>query len=191
MNTVGGAKPRSLLLSRQNRELVPQQHQLDVLGNLGPTATDEQPQNRGKGKVGEGKEHRAILPGPTNELTADSSCTVQRSLVLARARVNLEETWQRAEPAPHTRHRRAAAGAEDANTTPTVQHQTRIGVLPPFTRHALGARAERLDSSEVSVSRIGWDTRRRRWALAYRLADHRFRGSDAAGDEQDLDHSLG
>jgi hypothetical protein len=63
--------------------------------------------------------------------------------------------------------------------------------LPPFTRHALGARAERLDSSEVSVSRIGWDTRRRRWALAYRLADHRFRGSDAAGDEQDLDHSLG
>jgi hypothetical protein len=63
--TVGGAKPRSPLLPRQNRELVPRQHQLDVLGDLGPTAADEQPQNRGKGKVSEGTEHRAILAGPS------------------------------------------------------------------------------------------------------------------------------
>jgi len=62
--TVGGAKPRSLLLTIQNGELVPQQHQLHVLGELGPATADEQPQNSGKGKVGEGKEHRAILPDP-------------------------------------------------------------------------------------------------------------------------------
>jgi hypothetical protein len=69
--TVGGAEPRSLLLTSQNRELVPQQHQLHILGELGPATADEQPQNRGKGKVGEGKEHRAILPGPANSLMVD------------------------------------------------------------------------------------------------------------------------
>jgi hypothetical protein len=62
---ISGAKPRALLLTSQNRELMPQQHQLQVLGELGPTATDEQPQNCGKGKVGEGKEHQAILPLPS------------------------------------------------------------------------------------------------------------------------------
>jgi hypothetical protein len=69
--TIGGAKPGALLLTSQNRELVPQQHQLHVLGELGPATADEQPQNRGKGKVGEGKEHRAILPGPANWLMVD------------------------------------------------------------------------------------------------------------------------
>jgi hypothetical protein len=62
--TVGGAKPRSLLLTSQNRELVPQQHELHVLVELSPTAADQQPQICGKGKVSEGEEHRAILPGP-------------------------------------------------------------------------------------------------------------------------------
>jgi len=41
---------------------------LHVLGELGPTAADEQPQNGGEGKVGEGEEHQAILPGPGNGL---------------------------------------------------------------------------------------------------------------------------
>jgi hypothetical protein len=45
---IGRAKPRSLMLTSQNRELVPQQHQLHVLGELGPTAADEQPQNGGE-----------------------------------------------------------------------------------------------------------------------------------------------
>jgi hypothetical protein len=69
--TVGGSKRRSRLLTSQNREPVPQQHQLHILGELGPATADEQPQNRSKGKVGEGKEHRAILPGPANWLMID------------------------------------------------------------------------------------------------------------------------
>jgi hypothetical protein len=60
---VGRAKPRALLPTSQNRELVAQQPQLHVLGELGPTAADEQPQNCSEGKVREGEKHRAILPG--------------------------------------------------------------------------------------------------------------------------------
>jgi hypothetical protein len=79
----GGAKPRTLMLTSQNRELVAQQHQLHVLGELGaPTAT-EQPQNGSEGKISERAEHRAILPGPVR---ADRSCAVQRFLVFARVK---------------------------------------------------------------------------------------------------------
>jgi hypothetical protein len=56
--TIGGAKPRALLLASENPELVSQEHQFHVLGELGSSIADEQPQNSGKGKVGEGKEHR-------------------------------------------------------------------------------------------------------------------------------------
>jgi hypothetical protein len=59
---IGGSKPRASMLTSQNRELVPQQHQFHVLGELGSAAANEQPQNSSKGKVGEGEEHRAILP---------------------------------------------------------------------------------------------------------------------------------
>jgi hypothetical protein len=84
---IGGSKPRTLRLTRQNGELVSQQHQFHVLGEFSSTIANEQPQNSSKGKVGEGEEHRAILPGsPANELAADSSCTVERFLVNARAR---------------------------------------------------------------------------------------------------------
>ena len=51
---IGGSKPWSLLLTGQNRELVPQQHQFHVLGELGLPAPDEQPQDGSEGKVGEG-----------------------------------------------------------------------------------------------------------------------------------------
>jgi len=67
---IGRSKPRTLLLTSENRELVPQQHQLHVLGELSLAAANEQPQNCSKGKVGEGEEHRAI-PGPVNGLTAE------------------------------------------------------------------------------------------------------------------------
>jgi hypothetical protein len=83
---IGGSKPRTLRLTRQNGELVSQQHQFHVLGELSSATANEQPQNSSKGKVGEGEEHRAILPGsPANELAADSSCTVEQFLVIARA----------------------------------------------------------------------------------------------------------
>ncbi len=43
-----------------------QQHQFHVLGELSSAASNEQPQDSREGKVGEGEEHRAILPGPVN-----------------------------------------------------------------------------------------------------------------------------
>ncbi len=55
--TIGRAKPRALLLASENRELVAKQHQFHVLGELGSSIADDEPQNSGKGKVGEGKEH--------------------------------------------------------------------------------------------------------------------------------------
>jgi hypothetical protein len=61
--TIGGPKRRTLVLTSQNRELVPQQDQLHVLGELGSAITNEQPQNRSEGKVSEGEEQWAILPG--------------------------------------------------------------------------------------------------------------------------------
>jgi len=65
------SKPRTRLLTSENRELVPQQHQLHVLGELSLAAANEQPQSSSKGKVGEGKEHQAILPGPVNGLAVE------------------------------------------------------------------------------------------------------------------------
>ena len=107
-------KPRPLLTSR-NRELVPKEHQFHVLGELGPTTADEQPQDCGKSKVGEGEEHRAILPGPANWFGVDRPLRRSEGFGYPRARVNPEETWQGAEPrrtfataerlpAPRTRH---------------------------------------------------------------------------------------
>jgi len=40
---IGGPKPRPPVLTSQNRELVPQQHQLHVLGELGSPTPNEQP----------------------------------------------------------------------------------------------------------------------------------------------------
>jgi hypothetical protein len=42
---VGGPKPRTPTLAPQHRELVPQQHQLHVLGEVGPSTPNEQSQN--------------------------------------------------------------------------------------------------------------------------------------------------
>jgi hypothetical protein len=64
--TIGWPKPRTLLRASQHRQLVSQQHELDLLGELGPSTPNEQPQNGSEGKVGEREEHRPILPRPRN-----------------------------------------------------------------------------------------------------------------------------
>jgi hypothetical protein len=87
--TVGRTKRRSPLLTSQNRELVSKEHQFHVFGELGPTAADEQPQNCGKGKVGEGEKHRAILPGPANWFGVDRPLRRSEGFWYPRARVNL------------------------------------------------------------------------------------------------------
>jgi hypothetical protein len=73
------------MLTSQNRELVPQQHQFHVFGELRSTTANEQPQNSSERKVGEGKEHRAILPGRRTPSQLAVSCAVQRFPVVARA----------------------------------------------------------------------------------------------------------
>jgi hypothetical protein len=100
--TFGRAKPRSPLLTSQNRELMSQEQQFHILGELGPTATDEQSQNCGKGKVGEREEHRAILPRPANWFGSIVPCTVQKFLIFARARVNLERRGKEPSRAVHS-----------------------------------------------------------------------------------------
>src|SRR6266545_5712062 len=93
--TIGGPKPRASMLTSQNRKLVPQQHQLHVLGELGSPTANEQPQNSSKGKVGKGEEHCAILPGPANPPRAGRF--LRRSAIPGiRARVkSTVRTWQR------------------------------------------------------------------------------------------------
>jgi hypothetical protein len=59
---IGRSKPRTRLLTSENRQLVPQKHQLDILGELGSPIADEQPQDSSEGKVRKRKEHRPILP---------------------------------------------------------------------------------------------------------------------------------
>jgi hypothetical protein len=83
---VGGSKRRSRLLTSQNRELVPQQHQLHILGELGSATADEQPQSSGKGKVGEGKSiERSSQAQRTGSRSIDL-VSFQRFLILAHAR---------------------------------------------------------------------------------------------------------
>jgi hypothetical protein len=67
---IGRTKPQGLMLTSENRKLVPQEHQFHGLGELGSAALDEQPQNSGEGKVGEREEHRMILPSPVSGLTS-------------------------------------------------------------------------------------------------------------------------
>jgi len=57
--------------------VVPQQHELHVLGEPSPTAAGEQPQNSGKSKVGEREERWAILPGPVSWFGIARPCAVQ------------------------------------------------------------------------------------------------------------------
>jgi hypothetical protein len=129
--TVGRAKPRSPLLTSQNRELMPKEQQFHILGELGPTATDEQPQNCGKGKVGKGEEHRAILPRPANWFGSIVPCAVQTFLVF-RARVNLERRGKEPSRALHSL-RPSGCARRGREHTPRVRDQTPIGVLTPFT----------------------------------------------------------
>jgi hypothetical protein len=62
--TIGRAKLRAFMLASQDRELVSQHHQLDVLGEFSLPTPNEQPQNRRERKVSEGEQHPRMLPGP-------------------------------------------------------------------------------------------------------------------------------
>jgi hypothetical protein len=61
-SAIGCSERRPRLLSTKHRQLMPQDKQLDVLGEVAAPASDEQPQQRGERKVNEGKEHPPMLP---------------------------------------------------------------------------------------------------------------------------------
>ncbi len=154
--TIGGSKPRALLLASQDRELVPQEHQFHVLGELGSATADEQPQNSSKGKVREGDEHRAILPRPANALTTDSSCAVQRFLIFARARETRNQDGATTPGRERTPKRptRSRINGEDAKGPPVTAEsmlESRIGVLTPFTI-AFAFSTDSVDSPEGARS---------------------------------------
>lgn len=62
--TIGTAKPQALLLTSENGELVSKEHQFHVLGELGSSIADEQPQNGSKGKGRRRKGASADPPRP-------------------------------------------------------------------------------------------------------------------------------
>ncbi len=60
--TIGRPKTRARLLPTEDRKLVAQNQQFDVLGELAATAPHEQPQQRREREIRERKEHRSMLP---------------------------------------------------------------------------------------------------------------------------------
>jgi hypothetical protein len=52
-------------LAAEHDELMTQNHQFDVFGELVESPSDQQLQDCGESEICEGKEHPPILPGPT------------------------------------------------------------------------------------------------------------------------------
>jgi hypothetical protein len=86
--TVGRSKPRALLLTSENRELVPKARQFEVLGELGSSnrgrAASERQQRLGK----RGREHQPILPGPAAPPSRLTLLARISRIWYSRARVN-------------------------------------------------------------------------------------------------------
>jgi hypothetical protein len=59
---IGHSERRPRLLSTKHQQLMPQDKQLDVLGELTAPGSDEQPQQRSEREVNEREEHPPILP---------------------------------------------------------------------------------------------------------------------------------
>jgi CTP:molybdopterin cytidylyltransferase MocA len=80
------------MLTGQDRQLVPQHDEFQVLGELGLPTPNEQPQNSREHQVSEGEQHRPILPRPrTVGLTTSIAAAVRVRaapvfLIFARAR---------------------------------------------------------------------------------------------------------
>src|SRR6266545_3587380 len=125
--TVGGPKLRRLMLARQDRQLVAQQHEFHVLGELGPSTPNKQLQDSSEGKVSEREQHRPILPGRATIPRVGRACAAQRLLVNARAR-ELSKACQRAEP--RRKQTRTVRARRELTTLPELR--TRNRVLTPF-----------------------------------------------------------
>jgi hypothetical protein len=60
---VGRPKLRPSMLASQHRQLVPQHDQFDLLDEFGLPTPNEQPQDSREREIGEGEQHRPMLPG--------------------------------------------------------------------------------------------------------------------------------
>jgi len=97
--TIRWAQPWTRLLARQHCQLVTEQDEFDVFGELGTPTSNEQPQNSRECKVSEREEHREMLPARGTALTAD--CFLRRSAVSgtrARASTNKRPKEPRGDP---------------------------------------------------------------------------------------------
>jgi hypothetical protein len=93
---IGEAQRGTPLLPSEHDELMSQDEQLDIFGELAAAAADQQPQHSREGEIGEGKEHAPMLPSPTTNRSKNvasrqrPSCEAKCDLVLARTRGTLE-----------------------------------------------------------------------------------------------------
>jgi hypothetical protein len=67
-STIGRSERGARLLASEHDELMSQDEQFDVFGELAAPASDKQPQNSREREIGEGEEHPPMLP----ELTTGS-----------------------------------------------------------------------------------------------------------------------
>jgi len=58
---IGWPERRTIRLPSEHCELVAQDEQLDVFGELAPPSSNKQPQHSREGEVGEGKQHSPML----------------------------------------------------------------------------------------------------------------------------------
>jgi hypothetical protein len=118
--TIGGPKPRTPILASQHRELVPKQHQLSVLGELGPSTPNEQPQNSNEGKVGRRRGASTDPPRRSQRPHGGQFLRRQRFLVFVRAR----ETRDGGVPRP--------SSDRDTHAEPDRPESTRRGRKAPL-----------------------------------------------------------
>ena len=62
--TIGRSERRARLLAAEHDELMSQDEQFDVFGELAAPPSGKQPQHSRKREIGEGEEHPPMLPEP-------------------------------------------------------------------------------------------------------------------------------
>jgi hypothetical protein len=127
--TIGRPQHRTPLLPAKYGQLVSQDEQLDVLGELAAPVSDQQPQHSREGEIGERKQHpRMLSPSRRDQRQRDAAETKpvarQPTIWYSRARVKLHNAALRYENSAGPSHDRYSPNR----------------ILKPFTHRALGQR---------------------------------------------------
>ena len=98
----------SSLLPSEHNELMSQDEQFDVFGELAAAAADHHPQHSREGEIGERKEHAPMLPSPATKRSKSESVARPSAAELrspqrsgTRARANLQTSANRRRGAPN------------------------------------------------------------------------------------------